>query len=444
MDFLGQFQRYILDNQLLGKDDTVVLAVSGGKDSMVMTELFYRSGYSIILAHCNFNLRGEESDLDEKLVRKYALNHKLPFFVKSFDTEKFADQHKISIQVSARELRYAWFEELRIEQEAQYIAVAQHSNDQVETVLLNLTRGTGLKGLCGIQPIRDKILRPILHFTSQDVQDIAKQWNVPFRDDASNFETKYSRNKIRLKVVPLLREINPEFDKTFIQSIQNFNDSYSLLNEFLAPVKKALFQSVSETLFKIEKIKLQVYLNSGPMVFALFNEFNFSKAILQDLKDSWENGSGRIFESSSHELLLDREYIWLRKLQSVRNEEELLIEHRDVDFQFMNKKYLMEVNKNTEINNDEGVAQFDFDKLTFPLTLRRWKNGDKFVPLGMRGFKKVSDYLIGIKLNLFEKDEVCVLLNGNNDIMWVVNNRIDNRYKLTRKTQKVVTLVCEN
>lgn len=443
MDFLNQFYGYIADNQLLQKDDSIILAVSGGRDSMVMAELFYRSGYSIVLAHCNFNLRGAESDLDEKLVRKYALNHKLPFFVRSFDTKKFADEQKISIQMAARDLRYAWFEELRVEQEAQYIAIAQHANDQIETVLLNLTRGTGLKGLCGIQPARNKILRPILHFTSQDIQEIAKQWNVPFRDDASNFETKYSRNKIRLNVVPLLKEINSEFDKTFIQNIQNFNDAYVLLNEFLAPVKKALFQPVSASLFKIEKGKLQVYLKNQPMIFALFNEFNFSKAILQDLKDSWDNGSGRIFESPTHELLMDRDFLWLRKCQFKSNEE-LIIEHKDAEFMFMNKKYVMDITKNLLIIHDEGFAQFDFDKIVFPLTIRPWKIGDKFMPLGMRGFKKVSDYLISIKLNLFEKDEVCVLLNGNNDIIWVVNKRLDNRYKLTRKTQKVVTLVCEN
>ena len=443
MDYLERFKNYLVDNELVVLSNVVLLAVSGGRDSMVMTELFVRAGHKVILAHCNFSLRGTESDLDEDLVRQYAVRHHLPIFTKTFDTLRIAKENKISIQMAARDLRYQWFEELRAETNASFIAIAQHANDQIETVLLNLTRGTGLKGLCGILPKRESIIRPILHFSAAEIQEIAHQWNIPYRDDASNFDTKYSRNKVRLKIIPLFKEINPEFEETFIQNIQHFNNAYTLLQQFVQPLKDDLFKEAPDGLIKIEREKLQIYLPNPPLLYELFSDFQFSAAVIQDFCASWNNGSGRVFESPTHQLLFDRTYIWLRKVEQ-NPVENVFICETDSHVDFYNWKIDLTIGEKKEIIVDERIAQLDYDKLSFPLSLRNWKYGDKFVPLGMRSSKKISDYLIGVKLSLFEKERACVLVNGNNEIVWLLNHRIDNRYKITENTRKVLTLVCRN
>lgn len=442
MDLLERFKAYLEEVLLIGHDDRVLLAVSGGKDSMLMGFLFKESGYDIAIAHCNFQLRGEASDLDEALVKNFAQGNAIPFFAKRFDTVAFAQENGISIQMAARELRYQWFEELRKEVQAKWIAVAQHQNDHIETVLLNLTRGTGLQGLQGILPKRESIIRPLLFLNSKEIAQFVKANRIPFRDDASNFSTKYARNKIRLDIIPKFKEITPDFERVFLQNIRHFQESHELLQSFISPIREQLFVK-REDVVEIKKDEIAPYLNNMPLMFELFKPYGFSKAILQDLRGNWQGVSGKVFESPSYKLLLDRELLYLKQ-DSVEEDDAIVEIYADTSsVVFGGHVFSMGITDDLCLDGNPALAKLDYDKLLFPLTLRHWQEGDVFHPLGMQGKKKLSDFFIQQKVPLFEKKNMPLLINGNGDVLWVVHYRIDNRYKIVKSTKKVFTLVCK-
>lgn len=438
MDVLGRFNRYLLDNKLVSKSDKLLLAVSGGRDSMLMTWLFVQAGFEVEIAHCNFNLRGEESDGDEALVRNFAKEYNIPLHVNYFDTKAYAEKSKISIQMAARELRYEWFEVLRIQQNCSIIAVAQHKNDHVETVLFNLSRGTGLKGLTGIQKQRSRIIRPMLFLDAKEVLALVQQYQIPYRDDSSNFSNKYARNKIRLDIIPEFEKLNPDFISVMDENIQRFQESVDILDDFVNNLRHEIFVQQDELTWVIDKLLIQD--KKIGLLYLFFEPFGFSKSVLGDLIASLDHESGRIFESDAYVLLLDREELILKskvdKSGSIFIEE---VSNKDLVW----GQYSVEVDVLEDCVIEQAIfsTKIDLAKVQFPLQIRHWQEGDIFRPLGMKGKKKLSDLFIQRKVNVLEKDHVPILVNGNGEIIWVVGFQLDDRYKITQNTKKVLKLV---
>ncbi|MFZ4863534.1 tRNA lysidine(34) synthetase TilS [Sphingobacterium sp. Mn56C] len=439
MDIRTRFEAYVSDNQLFEKGDKILLAVSGGKDSMLMLWLFMACGFDVVVAHCNFQLRGEESDADEALVRNYTKRWGLPLHVKAFPTETWAQEHKTSIQVAARELRYAWFKALAKDLNCAYIAVAQHKNDHIETVLWNLTRGTGLLGLQGILNKRDAIIRPLLFLSRDEISTAMSTYGIPYRDDSSNFSTKYSRNKIRLDIIPRFEELNPNFLSVMEANIARFQESMQVLKGFVDPLRSQYFIPLGPELWQIKQENLQL-LDMG-LLYLLFEPYGYAKNVLHDLvKGLQQQESGRVFESEEYQLLLDREYVYLRKKELPQlAEAEILEDTKGLDFGGYSFSFSWP--SDLSIEKDLAVVKVDSSKLIFPLRLRYWKLGDTFHPLGMKGQKKVSDLFIQKKINRFEKDRTPILVNGDGEIIWVVGLQLGDAYKITENSQKVLRLV---
>lgn len=439
MSVSERLKQFIIERELLDRNDKILLAVSGGKDSMMMARLFHDLKMNCIIAHCNFQLRGEESDKDEALVVGYAKELGYPVFVKRFDTEDYATQHKVSIQMAARELRYQWFEEIRTKEACQKIAIAQHANDHLETMLFNLTRSTGIQGLLGIQAKRGPIIRPILFLSASEVADEVQNLQVPYRDDQSNFSTKYARNKIRLEIIPKFKEIQPDFESILEQNIKHFEESQRFIQNQVDAIRKLMFQNEG-TQIKIKLEAMQGHASDPFLIFELFKPYNFQRNVTDDLITVLEKGMGRIFESSSHELLLDRNMLILRE-KVIDSPVAITIESLNAKVNYNHKSFYIVESQGTEIERDENQVQVDADLIKFPLVLRPWQIGDTFKPLGMEGSKKVSDYFIQKKLNRFQKEDVPILVNGDGQLIWIVDMRLDNRFKVTENTKKVLTLV---
>ncbi|MFD1768528.1 tRNA lysidine(34) synthetase TilS [Sphingobacterium suaedae] len=443
MDLIGRFQEYLQKTVQIQPTDKILLAVSGGRDSMLMAHLFLKAGYRCCIAHCNFGLRGDASDADEHLVRTFAKDTNTPIVVRRFDTESFARKEGISIQMAARTLRYAWFEEQRSANDAQWVAIAQHRNDHVETVLLNLTRGTGLQGLQGILPKRDLIIRPLLFLWSKEVTHYVRELQIPFRDDQSNFSTKYARNKIRLEIVPKFREIAVDFEEIMLENITHFQESFALLQAFIDPLAQTVFIEQHGG-YRIEKKELGKYIHNLPLLYALFKPFGFSKVVLSDLQSGWAGESGKRYLSSSHELILGRAELWLfRHGWEQEGKVHAFIQEDQLRVNFYEYVFDVSIHDHARIDACVHRVQIDYDLLHFPLRLRTWEQGDVFYPLGMQGKKKVSDFFIQQKIAIHEKKRIPILVNGNGEIIWIVNHRLDNRYRITKSTKKVFTLVCK-
>ena len=437
---LEKFLDYISEKELFTNEDKILLAISGGIDSVVMAKLFRDAGINHGIAHCNFGLRGEESDSDEKFVRKLARKADAPCYVKNFNTEQFAEDHKVSIQMAARELRYNWFEELAAAEGYSYIALAHHQNDLLETMLLNLSRGTGIAGLHGIAPKRGKFIRPLLFADKEDIFAFVTKKQLTWREDSSNASTKYQRNKIRQEVVPVLEELNPNLSQTIRQTAEKIS---AVERFFLQEVEK-----MRSTVIRQEGRDWILDLNpllegSEPTLFLsqLIDKWGFSysqaKEIIAIYKQEGTT-SGKIFESNTHRLNTDRNQLIIspkdlqeyQDLEIIENEQKA--SYGAWAFTFNSLKA-----EGYPIKGDKNLAALDKDKLEFPLKLRNWKHGDWFCPLGMKQKKKLSDFMIDEKIPLNLKERVLVLTSGDS-IVWVVGHRIDNRYKITESTTEVL------
>lgn len=437
MNGVEQFLGYVKENKLFKKQDKILLAVSGGKDSMLMLWFFAQAKIAYEIAHCNFQLRGKESDLDELLVKDYAEQLGIPFHVKRFDTIDYAEKHKLSIQMAAREMRYNWFEELRIQHNCAFTAIAQHKNDHVETVLLNLTRGTGLLGLQGILAKRDSLIRPLLFLKSSEIAELVQLHQIPFRDDESNFSNKYVRNKIRLDIVPQFEQMNADFVDTMSMNIERFQEANQVLKSFINPLRDSIFKSISIDNYQILKADLQ---NKEPgLLYFLFEPFGFSKATLEDMLTAFNAESGRLFESDNYQILVDRACVFLQKKEEEWTE--IKVNKEDVEAKWGDFSFEVLISEDLSIEREAHIVKLDSAKVEFPLTIRSWKEGDIFQPLGMKGKKKVSDLFIQKKIPLFAKKRTAIWVNGNGDILWIAGIQMDERYKITENTQKVLKLV---
>lgn len=410
------------------KEKKLLLAVSGGLDSMVMLALFKELKYDIAIAHCNFNLREEESDEDQQLVVQYAYEHNIPFFVTRFDTVIFAKKQQLSIQLAARELRYAWFYKLQEEQHLDYIVTAHHADDIIETFLINLIRGTGLEGLTGIPKQNGIIVRPLLPFSREEIEAYALQRDIKWREDSSNASDKYMRNKLRHHVVPVLKSLNINFKTSFQQTLSNIQASQLMVEDATTFAYQQLAKKIGEQIyFDVEKIKQLS--DSSAYLYQMLKSYEFTswRAINHILNSQ----SGKQIFSSTYRLLKDRTHLILEKKKEINRNEYCIQENLGINYPIVIET---EVVTNVTERENPLVIFVDKEKLKFPLILRKWKEGDYFCPIGMKGQrKKLSKYFKDEKLSLVEKEKSW-LLCSENQIVWVIGKRQDERFKINETT----------
>lgn len=436
---LTTFQHYIKANTLFEPTDKILLTVSGGKDSMAMLHLFIAANYNIGVAHCNFQLRGKEANDDALFVEQICEKHNIPFHLIKFETTAFAEKNKISIQMAARTLRYEWFNELKVKFYYNYIATAHHQNDVAETMLINLTKGTGLSGLHGIKNKKNGLIRPMLCFTSEAIQHYIQKNNISFREDKSNASTKYTRNKIRHQILPELAEINPIIIETLNQSALYFNAIEQILNQKIEEEKKQCFSFENELIkINIPYLKKLTPLPTYLYYFLLPYHFNFDDS--QQIAASLNANSGKQFLSSSHLLIKDRNFLLLSPIQNKEDNRIKINTLSDFDKSPIPIKTSVLENKNVPFVNNKSLAYLAIDKLEFPLIFRKWKKGDVFSPFGLKGKKKISDFFIDEKLSIPQKKQCWLLTDKNDKIIWVVNYRIDNQFKITKNTKQILML----
>lgn len=436
---LQKFKTYYQENELFGSTDKVLLAVSGGKDSIAMLHMFNACNLSFGVAHCNFSLRGAESDADEELVKSICEKHNIPFHQTTFNTKEYAEQNGISIQMAARDLRYNWFEELSVNHNYIHIATAHHKNDVAETMLINLTKGTGLAGLHGIKNKSGKIIRPLLNFTRTEIEEYVNQNDVEFREDLSNFDNKYTRNGIRLDVIPLLEKINPNVIESLNQASSYLADSELILEEKI----KEEFNNCAEikegkVFIDVNQLKELAPLNT--YLYYFIKAYGFNASDVQDIIDSLNEQSGKQFLSQTHQLIKDRDHLILTKLD-VEQEKEVVVNSIEELAKVGLVAEICVYNKDFKIKVSSEYAYLDADKIEFPLVLRNWQEGDTFQALGMIGKKKLSDFFIDNKVDLITKQQTKILTQ-NNQIIWVVGYRIDDAFKITKNTNKVLVIKC--
>jgi len=435
---LNRLQSFIKQHALFHEKERVLLAVSGGRDSVLMARLFKSAGYKFGIAHCNFQLRAEEADKDEQFTAELSAELGVEFFVTRFDTTEYARENHISIQMAARDLRYHWLEKIRQEFDYQYIGLAHHQNDVIETMLLNLTRGTGIAGLHGILAKKGKLIRPLL-FLSREEIDLMPPFD--YREDSSNLSVKYARNKIRLEVIPVLKQLNPSLEQTFEANRKRFAELEILLELRVAELREKLFKKLNDHEFEIELKALMNLIPLNTLLYGLFQPFGFTETVLNDLTKVWAGSPGKVFRSATHQLILDRDRLILCLIEQ-KNPEDISISNDSGEYIWNGQKFSSKINSIEEFQLSRAgiMAQLDYDLLHFPLKLRTWKNGDQFQPLGLKSNKKLSDFFIEQKVRLNHKKDIGILENGNGDILWIAGFRISDCYKISLNTKKVFIL----
>lgn len=426
-----QFHDEIIEKQLFRKEQKVLLAVSGGVDSMVLAHLLLMGKYSFGIAHCNFGLRGNESDGDEQLVRLWAKKNGITCHIKQFKLEG-------SIQLAARNARYEWFYELMKEHQYELVATAHHLNDSLETSLLNLSRGTGIKGLAGISSISGKVVRPLLFATKNELIAYAKEQDILWREDASNEKTDYGRNLIRHEVVPALKKLNPSLDETFKNTVERLQLTNKLLERQVDEVKSRHLKK-EDKLWKLEVSWVQD--QADLLVLSeIVSEFGFNYVIAKEIYSALTK-SGKTFHSERHKLTIDRACVFITKKSEEVSEELLIHDEGYFDIGAISMRVSKE-DKSNVVFGEKHCVYLDASKITFPLTIRNWKEGDRFKPLGMSGSKKVSDYLIDNKVPLAVKGSIKVVIS-NGSIVWLVGHQISEDFKISSETESALKLIIE-
>lgn len=465
MHLQDRFIEFVRRKDLFHTADTLLVAVSGGVDSVVLCELCHRAGYKFIIVHCNFRLRGEESERDKEFILLLAKKYNVDSFVKEFDTKKYASENKLSIQEAARKLRYDWFQSL-IDQStfpkrrqasppdcglptADWILTAHHADDNIETMLMNFFRGTGILGLRGILPKQGNLVRPLLPFRKAELLEFATGANLKWVEDSSNESDKYSRNYFRKNVIPLIRNIYPGVEENLLNNLQRFADIEKLYHQSVdAQLKKLLEYKGNEIHIPILKLK-----KSDPVftiVYEMIKPYNFSPGHVQELLKLIDSETGKFIESSTHRIFKNRNWLIITPLITTAAEN-ILIDESDAEIKFTLgslrfQRYTITNHQpptTSHIQDRSHTALLNADELTYPLLLRKWKAGDYFYPLGMqRKKKKVARFLIDHKLSKSDKENVWVL-EMNKKIVWVVGMRIDERFKVVSESKPVLSITLE-
>jgi len=433
-----QFIQNIEERQLFGSNQKVLLAVSGGIDSMVLLHLFEKSGFEYGIAHCNFQLRGEESDGDEQFVRDQVQQHGIPAYFETFETTEYAQLKGISIEMAARELRYEFFERIRSDHNYDFIATAHHQDDLIETFFLNLSRKTGIKGLSGIKDKMGRIIRPLLFAGREEIEQFASLNYIEYREDSTNSQVVYQRNFLRHKILPLFSELNPAFKKNMLASVENLREAEKVYTSAIEREKELIIKVDGEnTVVSIPALQRSEYTKT--ILLEILSEFDFNPPVVDEVFTSLETLSGKQFFSKTHRLVKDRENLFISE---VRNEDERIyyIEENDMElFAPLDIAIDKLDGSGFKIIKEQHIACIDMDEIQFPLLIRRWKQGDYFQPLGMTGFKKVSDFFIDQKMPIHEKENTWLLCSGKK-IVWIMGHRLDNRFKVTSDTKNVLKI----
>ncbi len=436
---LRKLVRFVEEEKLFYRDEKILVAVSGGVDSVVLLDLLCKMEVECGVAHCNFHLRNEESDGDFQFVKNLTEQRGLAFYSQDFDTKKYASENKISIEMAARDLRYNWFEQIRNNFQYKYIAVGHHVDDVAETVLINLARGTGIHGLSGIKSKLGKIVRPLLSFTRKQLLEYSENNSLNFREDSTNAETDFVRNKIRHQIMPVLEEINPAIRNTMTENVRRFRDVEQIYNEVIEKNRGELILNKGKDLLisisKLEKLKAPV-----SHLFEILSPFGFHHRDVKNIADAIQAISGKLFYSATHQVLRDREFLILSEI-SINDKQEYSISEEILALVLpMNMKLSFQDRTSSfRFPRDLKIACFDANKLKFPLKFRKWKEGDTFRPIGMKGNKKLSDFFIDQKFSIQEKENTWLLCSGSK-IIWVVGHRMDDRVKITDETTKIYRL----
>ena len=429
--------QYATRHRLLNVSSKVLAAVSGGIDSMVMLRLLHDAGVKTVAAHCNFGLRGNESNLDEDFVKTEAEKLDIPCRVERFDTSAYAVQNGLSIQMAARELRYRWFNELAAHENFDAIAIAHNRDDRIETLFINLARGTAIHGLTGIKPQNGKIIRPLLFASRKEIEMYARKRGVDFREDSSNTTDKYARNYIRHHLLPGLEKFFPGLRQAVERDMDYFAAIESLYNESVERFKNQLVTTKDDLVY----IDLQGLIQSpspDTLLYEILKPYGFPNSAASEILEVRKHSSGRQFFSNTHRLVHDRQSLILQKTDH-NTKSEYLIDEQTLSMDVPIRLKIDKFNNYSGFTPDPSpdIACLDGDKLQFPLLLRKWKHGDMFHPLGMKNMKKLSDFFIDAKLSLIEKERCRIMISGG-QIAWIVGLRIDDRFKITDETKKIV------
>ena len=459
MSLFNQFIKNIQQQNLFQKGDYLLLAVSGGADSVALCELCFQAGFYFEIAHCNFQLRGEESERDQKFVEKLGEKYSTKVFVKRFDTKAYAEEKRFSIQVAARELRYAWFEELLNNHKPSthklqlattnhlppgWLLTAHHAKDNSETLLMNFFKGTGIKGLQGILPKQEKIIRPLLFAKREEIEAFNKENNLDFVEDSSNLSDKYTRNFFRHQLIPSIEKVFPQAEDNLIKNIARFSEIGILYQQSIDRHKKKLLEQKGNEIH----IPVLILLKSKPLktiVYEIIKDFSFTPHQTDEVMNLLKSESGKYISSISHKIIKNRNWLIIAPVNSLEANHVLIHERNDkVDFELGALKLKMkndEINQTSKIKDQtsEMIATLDAANITFPLLLRKWKLGDYFYPLGMHKKKKLSRFFIDQKMSIADKEKIWVI-ESNKRIVWIIGKRIDDRFKITDKTKKTLVM----
>lgn len=446
--FALRVKRYIETNQLLSANGLYLVALSGGSDSVALLRVMIDLGYRIEAMHCNFHLRGAESDRDEAFCENLCAEQNVPFHRAHFDTMSYAALHKVSIEMAARELRYNYFEKLRADLAADGILVAHHRDDSVETLLINLIRGTGLHGLQGISCKNGYIIRPLLDVSRDEIIDYLDDAKQKYVTDSSNNIDDVTRNKIRLNIIPLLNKINPSASVDIAKTANRIRQAACIFDEAIKKSVDEVVVKKTDSCIYIDLSKLKSMVSSEYILYSIIHDYSFSPSQIEQISENFDAPSGKKWTSKTHNLLVDRGMLIVCKINSDDNNKRIMkIPENGNYFYNENLEFRFNVSDITADFTPSKVADMitlDADKIHFPLTIRHIKTADRFVPFGMDGSKLLSDFLTDNKLTVFDKQQQLVIEDAQGNIIWVVGIRTDNRYRITCKSKRCLAIIRSN
>jgi len=436
----NQFISFFRHHEINLHHDHILVAVSGGIDSMVLAHLFLHLKAKVGLAHCNFKLRAGESDLDEQFVREFAEENEIPFYTRHFNTIVYASENQISTQMAARELRYAFFEEIRQANEFNWVAVAHQADDLVETFHINLVRGSGIRGLSGIPEINQKIIRPLLKISRKELEAYALTNKISFREDSSNLKNDYQRNYLRNEIIPKIETLNPGYTETMLNTVSNLRDVAEISEAFLESHKDKLLIVKGDGKIILQIDELDHLSGKGYILHAILSDYGFSSPQIRDIADALHSESGKTFPGSSHTVFKDRSTLIIQPNQPPSKGEYFINTGTCEITEPINLVFQITLSSNYTISPDKNIAGLDMSRLKFPLKIRPWYPGDYFYPIGMKNKKKLSDFFIDQRISIPDKQNTWVL-ESEGDIVWLIGYRIDDRFKITGETKEVLSVV---